>query len=88
MSDVTDPSPVYLHPTAEVEEGAAIGPGTKVWHLVHVRGTGPSDVVLAPVGLTRVAPHGSMVVNSSRGGGAKDTWILGSEGNGDVRSGG
>jgi carboxylate-amine ligase len=23
-----------------------------------------------------VAPAGSMVVNSSRGGGAKDTWIL------------
>ncbi len=55
--------------------------------FVHVRGTGPSDVVLAPVGLTRVAPHGSMVVNSSRGGGAKDTWILGAEGEGDVRPG-
>ena len=55
--------------------------------FVHVRGTGPADVVLAPVGLTRVAPRGSMVVNSSRGGGAKDTWILGSEGSGDVRAG-
>ncbi|WP_210481569.1 carboxylate--amine ligase/circularly permuted type 2 ATP-grasp protein [Naasia sp. SYSU D00948] len=55
--------------------------------FVHVRGTGPGDVVLAPVGLTRVAPHGSMVVNSSRGGGAKDTWILGAEGDGDVRPG-
>ena len=27
--------------------------------------------------LTRVAPAGSLIVNSSRGGGAKDTWILG-----------
>lgn len=29
-----------------------------------------------PVGLTRVAPAGSTVVNSSRGGGGRDTWIL------------
>ncbi|WP_084361376.1 glutamate--cysteine ligase [Herbiconiux solani] len=31
---------------------------------------------LADLALTRVAPGGSMVVNSSRGGGAKDTWIV------------
>jgi dTDP-4-amino-4,6-dideoxygalactose transaminase/acetyltransferase-like isoleucine patch superfamily enzyme len=36
---VTEASPVFIHPTAEVEDGASIGPGTKVWHLVHVRGT-------------------------------------------------
>ena len=29
-----------------------------------------------PAALTRVAPAGSMIVNSSRGGGAKDTWVL------------
>ncbi len=29
----------FVHPSAEVEDGAAIGPGTKVWHLVHVRGS-------------------------------------------------
>ena len=33
---------------------------------------------VAPAALTRVAPEGSLVVNSSRGGGAKDTWIFGS----------
>jgi len=33
-----------------------------------------AEVLTAP--LTRVAPEGSMVVNSSRGGGAKDTWIV------------
>jgi carboxylate-amine ligase len=33
--------------------------------------------VVAPAALTRVAPEGSLVVNSSRGGGSKDTWILG-----------
>jgi carboxylate-amine ligase len=37
---------------------------------------GEHDVV-APAALTRVAPEGSLVVNSSRGGGSKDTWILG-----------
>jgi carboxylate-amine ligase len=35
------------------------------------------EVRVAPAALTRVAPEGSLVVNSSRGGGAKDTWILG-----------
>jgi carboxylate-amine ligase len=36
----------------------------------------PDGFVVAPLALTRVAPAGSMVVNSSRGGGAKDTWIV------------
>ena len=29
-----------------------------------------------PAALSRMAPSGSMIVNSSRGGGAKDTWVL------------
>jgi carboxylate-amine ligase len=33
--------------------------------------------VVAPAALTRVAPEGSMIVNSSQGGGAKDTWLFG-----------
>jgi uncharacterized circularly permuted ATP-grasp superfamily protein len=34
-------------------------------------------VVVTPGGLTRVAlPRGSLVVNSSQGGGSKDTWVL------------
>jgi uncharacterized circularly permuted ATP-grasp superfamily protein len=33
--------------------------------------------VVTPGGLTRVAlPKGSLVVNSSQGGGSKDTWVL------------
>ncbi|WCO66179.1 circularly permuted type 2 ATP-grasp protein [Iamia majanohamensis] len=41
----------------------AINDGEKVWVL--------------PGGLTRVAlPEGSLVVNSSQGGGSKDTWVL------------
>ncbi|GAB2576703.1 glutamate--cysteine ligase [Microlunatus antarcticus] len=45
--------------------------------FAYVTGTGPDDVRLGSLGLTRMAPEGSLVVNSSRGGGAKDTWIVG-----------
>jgi uncharacterized circularly permuted ATP-grasp superfamily protein len=38
-------------------------------------------VWVAPGGLTRVAlPEGSLVVNSSQGGGSKDTWVLAGSG--------
>jgi uncharacterized circularly permuted ATP-grasp superfamily protein len=37
-------------------------------------------VTIVPGGLTRVAlREGSLVVNSSQGGGSKDTWILENE---------
>jgi uncharacterized circularly permuted ATP-grasp superfamily protein len=36
------------------------------------------DITIVPGGLTRVAlREGSLVVNSSQGGGTKDTWVLG-----------
>jgi uncharacterized circularly permuted ATP-grasp superfamily protein len=39
---------------------------------------GPGKVTIVPGGLTRVAlREGSLVVNSSQGGGSKDTWVLG-----------
>ncbi|WP_344080268.1 circularly permuted type 2 ATP-grasp protein [Luedemannella helvata] len=39
-----------------------------------------NDVWLLPGGLTRVAlPEGALVVNSSQGGGSKDTWVLADE---------
>ncbi|EFI50513.1 circularly permuted type 2 ATP-grasp protein [Afipia sp. 1NLS2] len=39
--------------------------------------TGKDDVTVVPGGLTRVAlKEGSLVVNSSQGGGTKDTWVL------------
>jgi uncharacterized circularly permuted ATP-grasp superfamily protein len=45
----------------------AVNDGERVW--------------VAPGGLTRVAlPRGSLVVNSSQGGGSKDTWALASDG--------
>jgi carboxylate-amine ligase len=36
----------------------------------------PPHAEVLPAPLTRVAPAGSMIVNSSRGGGAKDTWLV------------
>jgi carboxylate-amine ligase len=46
--------------------------------FVHLRADENNTVTahMAPAALTRVAPSGSMIVNSSRGGGGKDTWIL------------
>lgn len=38
---------------------------------------GPGGIEIVPGGLTRVAlKEGSLVVNSSQGGGSKDTWVL------------
>jgi uncharacterized circularly permuted ATP-grasp superfamily protein len=38
-------------------------------------------ITVVPGALTRVAlPRGSLVVNSSQGGGSKDTWVLADEG--------
>ena len=39
--------------------------------------SGPAGITVLPGGLTRVAlVRGSLVVNSSQGGGSKDTWVL------------
>ncbi len=44
------------------------------------------DVWVLPGGLTRVAlPEGSLVVNSSQGGGSKDTWVLASRSSSEER---
>ncbi len=46
--------------------------------FVYASGSGAEhEYEVAPVALTRVAAPGSMIVNSSRGGGCKDTWIIG-----------
>ena len=45
--------------------------------FILTRGIGPGESYVTPGGLTRVAlPEGSLVVNSSQGGGSKDTWIV------------
>ncbi|ETT24475.1 circularly permuted type 2 ATP-grasp protein [Rhodococcus aetherivorans] len=44
------------------------------------------EVWVLPGGLTRVAlPEGSLVVNSSQGGGSKDTWVLAARSSGEER---
>lgn len=65
------------HPTFE-------GNGLYAHHVdlrvfVHLRSDADGSIAahVAPAALTRVAPAGSMIVNSSRGGGGKDTWIQG-----------
>ncbi len=45
--------------------------------FILTRGIGPGESYVTPGGLTWVAlPEGSLVVNSSQGGGSKDTWIV------------
>jgi uncharacterized circularly permuted ATP-grasp superfamily protein len=52
----------------------AVNDGERVW--------------VVPGGLTRVAlPEGSLVVNSSQGGGSKDTWVLAPDGDRPVPAG-
>lgn len=42
--------------------------------------SGGDDIWVLPGGLTRVAlPEGELVVNSSQGGGSKDTWVVGQD---------
>lgn len=51
--------------------------------FVHLRGRGRDhrpEAVVMPAALTRVGAAGSKIVNSSAGGGCKDTWILGRSG--------
>jgi len=38
----------FVHPTAVVDEGAAIGAGTKIWHFCHVMKGGPNRRALHP----------------------------------------
>ena len=44
--------------------------------VIQSRRGASTDIQVLPAALSRVAPAGSMIVNSSRGGGAKDTWVL------------
>ncbi len=76
--------PMSTHPTFD---GERLDPRhVDLRAFVYLSGTGADEVHLADLALTRVAPAGSMVVNSSRGGGAKDTWII-TDGSGDTGEG-
>ncbi len=65
-----------------------VGDGLKPRHI-DLRPFAVNDgerVWVAPGGLTRVAlPEGSLVVNSSQGGGSKDTWVLAPTGSRSAR---
>jgi UDP-2-acetamido-3-amino-2,3-dideoxy-glucuronate N-acetyltransferase len=37
MDPLVDRGAPLIHPTAEVEDGAEVGAGTRVWHFAHVR---------------------------------------------------
>jgi acetyltransferase-like isoleucine patch superfamily enzyme len=37
MESTSNSGPDFVHPTADVEDGARVGAGTKVWHLAHIR---------------------------------------------------
>jgi UDP-2-acetamido-3-amino-2,3-dideoxy-glucuronate N-acetyltransferase len=30
-------TPAFVHPSADVEDGAQVGAGTKIWHIAHIR---------------------------------------------------
>ena len=57
--------------------------GAPAYRPAPVRRARRVDVWVLPGGLTRVAlPEGTLVVNSSQGGGSKDTWVLAAAGPG------
>jgi carboxylate-amine ligase len=62
------------HPTVQAEHQPR---HVDLRAFVYLEGASQGQAHVADIALTRVAPAGSMVVNSSRGGGAKDTWLLG-----------
>ena len=65
---------VYLSQIPTVVEGGIEGRHTDLRPYVLNKG---DEIYVHPGGLTRVAlERGNLVVNSSQGGGAKDTWVL------------
>jgi len=77
---IADPDDFIAQPTLNLSTAPTLsGDGLSPRH-VDLRPfvlTSPSGVRVTPGGLTRVAlKPGSLVVNSSQGGGTKDTWVL------------
>jgi uncharacterized circularly permuted ATP-grasp superfamily protein len=77
---IADPSDFIAQPTLELSTAPTLDGGRLSPRHVDLRPfvlSSPSGVQVAPGGLTRVAlTPGSLVVNSSQGGGTKDTWVL------------
>jgi uncharacterized circularly permuted ATP-grasp superfamily protein len=74
-----NPAEFIAQPTLDLSTSPTLGPAGLVQRHVDFR---PyclvgKEIRLVPGGLTRVAlTEGSLVVNSSQGGGVKDTWVL------------
>ena len=77
-----NPRNYIAQPTLRLSRAPCYIDGNVVSRHVDLRpfilyGGSPEETVIVPGGLTRVAlPEGSLVVNSSQGGGSKDTWVL------------
>ena len=70
--------PLSRHPTFVPDESGESGAleGRHVGLRPYVL-SGPDGITVLPGGLTRVAlVRDTLVVNSSQGGGSKDTWVL------------
>ncbi|MBI1297061.1 circularly permuted type 2 ATP-grasp protein [bacterium] len=80
---LANPRNYIAQPTLDLSRAPCFVDGTVEARHVDLRpyvlcsGNTPADVTIVPGGLTRVAlRRGSLVVNSSQGGGSKDTWVL------------
>jgi uncharacterized circularly permuted ATP-grasp superfamily protein len=78
---LADPRRYIAQPTLSLSRHPTYVDGKLAGRHVDLRAyilCGPGKVTIVPGGLTRVAlREGSLVVNSSQGGGSKDTWVLG-----------
>ena len=77
---IADPDDFIAQPTLSLSTAPTLDKGELVSRHVDLRPfvlSSPQGIKAAPGGLTRVAlKAGSLVVNSSQGGGTKDTWVL------------
>ena len=77
---INDPDDFIAQPTLSLSTSPTLADGALAARHVDLRPfvlTSPSGTHVTPGGLTRVAlKAGSLVVNSSQGGGTKDTWVL------------
>ena len=82
-----DPANYIAQPTIQLSTAPCLIDGTIEPRHVDLRPfiLSGEKIVVTPGALTRVAlKKGSLVVNSSQGGGSKDTWVL-ADGRGDIR---
>jgi uncharacterized circularly permuted ATP-grasp superfamily protein len=77
---IADPDDFIAQPTLDLSTAPTLCGGDLASRHVDLRPfvlSSPAGIRVAPGGLTRVAlKAGSLVVNSSQGGGTKDTWVL------------